>query len=59
MILQHHNTQNNQNDKSNIIRRILLNYGLWLFTRKKEPTPSGMSPLKESDSFYFISLSAP
>nr|DAQ77271.1 MAG TPA: hypothetical protein [Caudoviricetes sp.] len=35
--MQHHNTQNNQNDKSNIIRRISLNYGLWLFTRKKNP----------------------
>ena len=23
------------------------------FYKKKEPTPSGMSPLKESDSFLF------
>lgn len=29
------------------------------FLQEKEPIPSGMSPLKESDSFYFISLSAP
>lgn len=25
-----------------------------IFTRKKEPIPSGMSPLKESDSFLYL-----
>lgn len=36
------------------VQWVLLTHATYIITEKKEPIPSGMSPLKESDSFYLF-----